>query len=187
MVYKSRKTKIIRSYPKQRFTQFHSHGYVNVVAPALVIQPDPSNPRRNVTKLGEALEAITIASNMPNINTYAPPVMKVKHASVTLHPSCNLNNFQSNFIRQSILYIVFVPQGQVLTFQVLEQHPEWILAKKPFTVSNQQTIPTTLTTYLTKNLNTGDTIQFAVYIQSAAQNPINMTGTYITNYCARSN
>lgn len=102
-----------------------------------------------------------LASNSPVNGTVVPPVLKIRHLKAKLtFPQ------QTEVLAQARgayhAYIMFCPQGVDLTGDSPSQHPEWILSMTTFGLSSSQTSNISMSSPVSRNLNTGDSIQLII-------------------------
>lgn len=78
-----------------------------------------------------------------------------------------LNNIDENRdVEMLQIYVVYVPQGFSVSDELIEQHPEWVMAYQfvgnPDSDSVQRYQPRKIKTRLARRLQTGDSIAFLV-------------------------
>ena len=119
---------------------------------------------------------ITVVSNAPETATPTPTVLKAKHLKVSL--DCL---FDATVLNNGFCCLCFVPQGIIPTIGIPIVHPEWVMAWRniPNDVgSSHHNIM--LTTSMTRNLNSGDSIVILWSFYNSATGPttVNFTGRY---------
>lgn len=109
-----------------------------------------------------------LASNAAVNGSVVPPVLKVRHMKVKLtFPQQTDVMAEARGAYQA--YIMFQPQGVTLTGDAPNLHPEWILAMTTFGLSSSQAINISMSPTLSRNLNTGDSIQLLISQHNSTQ------------------
>ena len=128
---------------------------------------------------GTCHTAITLVQNLTNQGSFAPPVQKIKHLKVNVHVP-RITNQQLSYMDID-LFLVYLPQGSFnlysaqqlnqqqiqqgpldtfnnLLGNVVQNHPEWIMARSSAAPSTMDITKITLNARVNRNLNTGDSI-----------------------------
>ena len=98
---------------------------------------------------------------------------------------------EANSLENCQAFILFIPQGFTASSATAYDHPEWIMASKhigiPLSVNNPGYNPLTMSTRLSRKLDTGDKIIFCV--QGTNTTTTNVTGriTGIIRYNTKAN
>ena len=112
-------------------------------------------------------------------------IVKVKNVKVQLSTT-GIPDASNLSVYTMQVAIVFCPEGITPSSDILERHPEWIMAYKMLTIDASTTIPInfSISSRLARNLNSGDTIYLSVITRRAsAETPTqNQTGLYIPCY-----
>lgn len=89
-------------------------------------------------------------------STTTHPVIKVRHLKAQLTiPVAN-----SFFWHRTLVGFCFVPQGYEFSETTIQYHPEWVLCTKPVFADSATSVAVTVTSPLSRNLNSGDSIVF---------------------------
>ena len=112
-------------------------------------------------------------------------VVKVKNVKVQLSTS-GIPDASNLSVYTMQLAIIFCPEGITPSSDILERHPEWIMAYKMLTLDASTTIPInfSISSRLARNLNSGDTIYLtAITRRASAETPAqNQTGLFMPCY-----
>lgn len=99
----------------------------------------------------------TLAKNATTNEHVVPPVLKVRHVKTKLIVAAVALN-EVNCHTDYKAYILFVPQSHAVTHDTPNQHPEWVMATTTFGLQHTSTTSISLTSPVSRNLNTGDSI-----------------------------
>ena len=100
-------------------------------------------------------ETYTICTNSAQ-NATPTPVL-VKFGRLKISGDVRITDNSYSLYSSCILYAMFVPQGSILSADLIQQHPEYLLGWT--TISMDSASAFTLTSSLKRNLNSGDSIQ----------------------------
>lgn len=135
-----------------------------------------------------AIRPLTICANTATADNIVPPVLKVRHLKVriTIPPVAADSILQSFNI---LFYLVYCPQSIEPTAQTPSLHPEWILASTSSGAKQHDSTLISLSSPISKNLNSGDTIKLLIInVNSTAANfAANVPIGYNYSYVARTN
>lgn len=98
-------------------------------------------------------------------------------------------------VESVVAYIMYVPEGYVITETLPNLHPEWIMAYRFIgspdvetgTVSNVGRLPPRITTRMARRLSTGDKIILFVTGISSSSNTINLNFNGIVRWWTKAN
>lgn len=130
----------------------------------------------------------TLAKNATTDQHIVPPVLKVRHVKVKLHlPAVDINEINCHTGYRA--YVLFVPQAHEVTHETPTQHPEWVMATTSFGLQHTAISSISLTSPVSRNLNTGDSIVLllARFNSSASTQASAVMTTINYTYVARTN
>lgn len=123
---------------------------------------------------------ITLVENSSESATPTPVIIKTGNFKVQVDAFASVTSTNRNLVG-GIAFIAYVPQGYALEDQTpgrlvmvnfIRQHPEWILAWKQLDFSSSSgtattdTVSTSFSSRLKRNLNSGDKIIYCVAYQT---------------------
>lgn len=112
-------------------------------------------------------------------------IVKVKNVKVQLSTS-GVPDASNLSVYTMQVAIVFCPEGITPSSDLLERHPEWIMAYRMLTMDASMTIPInfSISSRLSRNLNSGDTIYLTVITRRVSAETVTQpqTGLYIPCY-----
>lgn len=79
----------------------------------------------------------------------------------------------------AIMYVVFVPQGNTLNIDLIENHPEYILGWTTLSMDGGNTF--SLSSALKRNLNSGDSIQVYIGANTVTTSTAQMSFNFFYN------
>lgn len=95
-------------------------------------------------------------------STTTHPIIKVRHLKAQL--TIPIQN--SLFWHRTLVGFCFVPQGYEFSETTIQYHPEWVLCSKPVFAETGASSSVTVSSPLSRNLNSGDSIVFFVLRQN---------------------
>lgn len=125
--------------------------YYDINIPQLAFNPDSSQFQANY---------VTVVSNGPTDagvhSTTTHPVIKVRHlkAQVSI-PIINALHWN-----RALIGFCYLPQGYTFNNQTIQYHPEWVMCSKPVFAQTGVVAVASVTSPLSRNLNSGDSIVF---------------------------
>lgn len=145
-----------------------------------------SLPTSNPSDVGFSSQII--CANTATAENIVPPVLKIRHLKVKL----SIAPVQADLLQQTshlLFYLVFCPQGIDPNDQTPALHPEWILAASATGTKSTETTCVSMTSAVSKNLNSGDTIKLLMITvnQVNAGFNVNIPVGYSFSYVARTN
>lgn len=123
-----------------------------------------------------------------NVATVSQP-FTVKN--IKLSVSCVASEIAlSDALDNIVVAIVYVPQGYTVTYNTINEHPEWFMAVKYIdnpsleqsSTTGSQYKPFTVSTRLARKLQTGDSIQLCVFGTSSAASPAAITFRFMAQW-----
>lgn len=148
MTYRRR---FVRRAPKAKWNPIFSDGPISY-------KKDPSYTYSvNITNvvINELPFQLSTSNRLMNGYPAAAPILKVRHPSYTLIIPQSPNSSYGSYIE---LFMVFIPQGITPSNDLINNHPEWIMARRVVTIIQGATTYTYMKSPLTRNLNSGDKI-----------------------------
>lgn len=130
----------------------------------------------------------TLAKNATTDQHIVPPVLKVRHVKVKIHlPAVALEEINCHTGYKA--YVLFVPQAHEVTHETPTQHPEWVMATTSFGLQHTSTTSISLSSPVSRNLNTGDSIILLVarFNSSTSTQATALMATINYTYVARTN
>ena len=125
-----------------------------------------------------------LAENPAQADNTVSQIYTVKNFDISffLEYDCN-SPTTTGFLDGFACYIVYVPQGFTVNNEIINTHPEWIMAMryvgepKNDTTEQQQFLPFRIRSRMARKLNTGDGIYF---LAVGRRDPIQVATTTIT-------
>lgn len=138
---------------------------------------------------------VTLCANASNQGTNVPvsTIIKVKNFKVVLDIVSLSSNASSSTIRNNFYAIMFVPQGFTVTANIPQEHPEWIMVWRTVDVGRPATdgAPTSpniqMSSRLTRNLNSGDSIVLFHSYYNSSSASANISTTAIVSFVTCNN
>ena len=111
-------------------------------------------------------------------------IVKVKNVKVQLCTS-GIPDPSSLSVYTMQVAIVFCPEGITPSSDILERHPEWLMAYKMLTIDASTTIPInfSISSRLARNLNSGDTIYLTVIARRVSGETVTQPQTGLIMPC----
>ena len=124
---------------------------------------NPANPYT------QALSRIQLIENPTQDNGVSTSIVKVKNVKVQLSTT-GVTDASGLSIYSMQVAILFAPEGFTPNIDMMERHPEWIMAYKLLTIDASSTIPInfSISSRLARNLNSGDAIYLVSIIRRAS-------------------
>ncbi|AXV43455.1 putative capsid protein [Porcine serum associated circular DNA virus 1] len=143
--YKYRRSYVKKVYPRKRWCS-------NLKSGTLVLTLPTTGTSANGT--------YDVCSN--SANGAVPNPVIVKFGRFKIKGDVRYSSSIAGSITSGMLYVVFVPEGNVLNYDLIQYHPEYILGWTYLSMDSGNSF--TITSPLKRNLNSGDKISmyFAV-------------------------
>ena len=124
-----------------------------------------------------------LVANSTETATPTPTIIKCKHFKVSIDTYVNSAGYV--VAGPLVAYLMYVPQGYTLSTSTPIDHPEWVLSWR--SIDTSETTPlentyhdvVTMTSSLSRNLNSGDTIKLIL-----VANNVSATNTFQLNVIA---
>lgn len=125
--------------------------YFDVHIPELAFTPNSADFQAN---------SVTVISNGPTDagvhSTTTHPVIKVRHLKAQVSvPIVNALHWN-----RALVGFCYLPQGYTFNNQTIQYHPEWVMCSKPVFAQSGTVAVATVSSPLSRNLNSGDSIVF---------------------------
>lgn len=146
-------------------------------------QPIQATPATNHTEI-----SYTLAKNATTNEHVVPPVLKIRHVKTKIIvPAVAIDEINCHTDYKA--YILFVPQSHAVTYETPSQHPEWVMATTTFGLQHTSTTSISMSSPVSRNLNTGDSIILLLsrhnHATNVAASTFSITLSY--TYVARTN
>jgi len=166
-----------RSYPRKKWASNIGTSSVNLTVPA------------TSTYAAGAAFALNPAQSPASVsNSFVVKNVKLSIEAVGLLASA------FDDLNQIIAAIMYVPQGYIVSASILNEHPEWIMAIKYIgegistdDATNSRLKPFTVSSRLSRRLQTGDSIQLVLFAQNSGSDNVSVTFRFLAQWWTKAN
>lgn len=148
-------------------------------------------PANSVYAAGAAFALNPVQSPSSVSNSYV-----VKNVKLSVEAVVN-NSAAVAYLNHVMAAIMYVPQGYVVKHSIISEHPEWIMAIKYLgdgmnidgttpVVDSSRLKPFTISTRLSRRLQTGDSVQLVLFARNASvENMQTVTFRFLAQWWTR--
>ena len=169
-----------RAYPRKKWASNIGSSVLNMTVPI------------NSTSAAGAAFALNPVQSPSTVST-AFTVKRVKLSIEAVTPQSE----DFRVLQQVIAAIMYVPQGYQVSYSILNEHPEWVMAIKymgepsmyesPTSTGGTRNKPFQVSSRLARKLQTGDSVQLVLFAtNTSTENTANISFRFLAQWWSRS-